>query len=307
MKSPTQITLEKLAVGAGAVCLGAAGLWWVSQRPVLAALRREPVAVAPTGDFYARLVLPPGETAASTWAKPAAQSHGVGWIYEVFTPPPIYYHAASRTFVLTPPTRPGEGATARRFGLELLDVRREPYRLQLVGYVGHPGDYLGAFTSPLTPETLLARTGRQFVGLGLALDGIEVQRVEVDGDSAQPAYEVAAFAMLRDEKTGARVTLDSRTRKFTDTPLAVVRLGSCPEPREVREGDVIVEAGASYTIERIQLDPPEVAVARCAADRSPPETQVLRPASAARTAKSPPVGRSVPSPAAQLAAVPAHP
>ena len=73
--------------------------------------------------------------------------------------------------------------------------------------------------------------------------------------------------------------LDSRARKLTDTPLAVFSLpGTAGKSRELREGDTFSDDAATYRIERIQLDPPEVVVARITPGLPMPEIRVLRPA-----------------------------
>ncbi len=53
-------------------------------------------------------------------------------------------------------------------GLELVAVQRTPFRLQLVGYVGGTGRYLGTFENQLTGEVFLAgiRAGGIFAGAG---------------------------------------------------------------------------------------------------------------------------------------------
>ena len=291
---------EKVAFGAGLVGLGLAVAGSALQRPTLAVLRPGSAAVELTGEAYVPVPWGPTPSATPTWEAPRAQSAGAGWIYEVFTPPPISFDAAARTFALSLPD--GRAVHPAAFGLELLDVKPEPYRLQLVGYLGRPGDYLGAFFSPLTRETLLARSGRSFAGLGLALRSLEVRKVETGDDPTRPVGEIAALAVVQEEETGELVTLDSRTRKFTALPVAVLRLAAGPSAREVREGEMIEHAGNAYRIERIQLDPPEVAVSRLHPGADRPETRVLTPVAAVPAAERWPAGRLAPPPPAPVAA-----
>lgn len=267
---------DKLLVALGAALLAVSGGWMWSRQADIARLRRQPVAAELAGAAYALSGLKLPETMTVVWSKPAAQSHGSGWLYEVFTPPVIYYNTVARSFTVNPPLNLADGGAP--FGLELLDVRLEPYRLQLVGYFGEPGDYLAAFVSPSQPETLLARNGRRFEQLGLTLKSFDVKKVVVGHTDAWPVYDVAALAVLLDEKSGAEVVLDSRARKLTDTPLAVLRLvGDGNMPRTWREGDTFSDDTDTYRIERIQLDPPEVVVARQTPGLPLPETRILRP------------------------------
>ena len=287
---------DKLLVALGAGLLAASGGWMWSQQGDLTRLRQESVAVELAGAAYAAAGLALPETKLTAWPKPAAQSHGSGWLYEVFTPPVIYYNTLAKSFTVTPPVNLADGGAP--FGLELLDVKFEPYRLQLVGYFGEPGDYLAAFVSPSQPETLLARSGRRFEQLGLTLKSFDVRKVEVAHTDAWPVYDVAALAVLFDEQSDAEVVLDSRARKLTDTPLAVLRLVAAGSvPRTLHEGDTFSDDTGTYRIERIQVDPPEVVVARQTPGLPLPETRILRPAGkdGAQIAGKPPAPKKLPA------------
>jgi len=264
-----------LALMLGAVTVSLIWVW--QQKAAVRQLRSEAIAPALAGPAYVASPSNLPAPAPTVWPKAPAQSQGSGWLYEVFTPPVIYYNTAARSFAVTPPQYPTEQGGVV-FGLELLAVKLEPYRLQLLGYFGAPGDYLAAFVSPQSPETLLARAGRRFDQLGLTLKSFDVRKVTVESGEPGPVYDVAALAVLQDEQTGAEVVLDSRTRKLTDILLAVFRLPGAPgKSRELHEGDTFADEGATYRIERIQLDPPEVVVARTATGLPVPEMRVLRP------------------------------
>ena len=268
---------DKLLFALGAALLALSGAWLWLHRAELTRLRAEPVATELAAAAYAVSSLPLTETNIMPWPKPMAQTHGGGWLYEIFTPPVIYYNTVAKSFTVTPPLNLADGGVP--FGLELVDVKFEPYRLQLVGYFGGPGDYLAAFVSPDRPETLLARSGRRFEQLGLTLRSFDVKKVEVAHNDPWPVYDVAALAVLLDEKSGAEVVLDSRTRRLTDTPLAVLRLATAGSaPRTLHEGDTFSDDTGTYRVERIQVDPPEVVVARRTPGLPVPETRILRPA-----------------------------
>ncbi|MDI1337580.1 MAG: hypothetical protein PSU94_15465 [Lacunisphaera sp.] len=271
-----QIRYDKLLFALAAALAAASCLWLWRQQGDIRRLHALPVAASLAGAAYEPAGLHLPETKAAAWPKAPAQSHGSGWLYEVFTPPVIYYNTLARSFTVTPPMYPGETNTP--FGLELLAVKQEQFRLQLVGYFGAPGDYLAAFTSSRQPETLLARAGRHFEGLGLILKSFDVRKITVVHNDPWPVYDIAALAVLTDEETGADVVLDSRARKFTDTPLAVLQALTGGPRREVREGDTFDDENSTYRIERIQLDPPEVVVARTTSGLPQPETKILHPA-----------------------------
>lgn len=277
MSQPIKSHYEKLLVAAACGAVAAGCIWVWRQQPAVQLVRGEPEQPVFTGEAPT----PTGPKAVAvkhTWSKPPAQSEGSGWLYEVFTPPVIYYNATARSFTVTPPHYSAE-ATETIFGLELLAVKLAPYRLQLAGYFGAPGDYLAAFVSSEVPQTLLAREGRRFEQLGLTLKSFDVRKVALETDSPGPVYDIAALAVLHDDQTGGEVVLDSRVTKFSDTPLAVFQSPDGEgRPRELHEGDTFSDEEATYRIERIQLDPPEVVVARSTPGLPVPETRILRPA-----------------------------
>lgn len=284
MTLPRLMTAEKaLTLLAFAAAAGAAVWWWRQQAP-LRRLQAERVAPQISGAAYAPATLPGSVASAKPWGKPVAQSSGAGWIYELFTPPVIYYHETARTFTVMPPLHFAE-QTSQPFGLELLAVKREPFRLQLVGYIGAPGDYTAAFVSEQSPQTLLARTGQRFDQLGLALKSFELRRIALDPRAAQPVYDVAAVATLHDERDGTEVTLDTRGPRLTNTPLAVLRVvtEAKGQPRVLHQGDTFQQDDATFRIEHIQLDPPEVVVAKHTAGLPYPETRVLKLEAAGRS------------------------
>jgi hypothetical protein len=272
---------EKLVLGAALVLILVAANWWWRQRSEREALRRTAVKATLIGTAYEARLFPDQEIAPPVWAPPAAQSRGPEWRYELFTPPDIYFDS-----VAPAAAEPEPGETAARKttgtdsrGFELLAVKREPYRLQLAGYAGTPGDYLAAFVSPRSAEIFLARPGQRFAELGLTFERFEVRKQAGVNADGWPTIEFVARAVLRDEQTGGEITLDDRGRRLTENPLAVLRIdGAKSRPRELRIGDAWRGGEGVYRIERIQLDPPEVVVSRQIPGSSQPELCVLRPA-----------------------------
>jgi hypothetical protein len=267
-----------------ALCATGAG-WTVLKRGEALAFQGPPPAVDPGDRAHAPVALHQPDVATPLWAKPPAQTHGPGWIYEVFTPPVIYYNAYARSFTVTPPVIAGD--FERPFGVEVLDIKRELFRLQLVGYYGVPGEYAAAFTSSRQPETLFGRAGQSFGKLGLKLMDFQLRKVPVSNVDRLPVFEVAAFALVADEQTGGIVELDSRTRKFTDTAVVVLRPeGAAGAGRELHEGETLDVNFTTYKIERIRLDPPEVVIAKTEPGLLQPETRLLKPARPPAPAKS---------------------
>ena len=132
-----------------------------------------------------------------------------------------------------------------------------------------------------------------------------MKKIAVKHADPWPVCEVAAFAELVEENTGKKVVLDSRNRRFTDTPQAVLSAPSRgSRVRTVHEGESFDEGKSSYRVDHIQIEPPEVVVARFAPDQLQEEIRKLHPPSQkdrsvttkASGPKYPPVG-SPPEPA----------
>ena len=267
---------ERIVFTVALVTTGASVGWFWREQAVIRSLHREPIRPVLSGSPYAAMQWPLPQAPGALWSKPPAQSRGSDWLYEVFTPPVIIYNRVAQSFEVASPHTPAKPVAAEP-GLQLLSVKLEPYRLQLVGYFGKTGDYQAAFATPHSSETILARPGHRFEPLGLTLKSFDVSKVAVEGGAPGPVYEVAALAVLQDEMAGTEVVLDSRTRKLTDTPLAVFNVaGEADGARELHEGDTFSCDEAVYRVERIHLDPVEVVVARTSPSLPVPEMRALR-------------------------------
>jgi len=201
----------------------------------------------------------------ATWNPPASLRRDGAWTYEVFTPPEIYYDADTRRFSVTPqPAQETVPAVAvGDFGLELLKVERVPFRLQLVGYIGREGNYLGTFENKENSETFLARAGRQVAELGLEIVEFSVRRQRVAALDGASVDEPVAMATVRDLRTGVKTVLNSLERTYTDQVSAVLRDTAEPGREfEAKVGDVISIGATRYTVEKLQIVPPAADVRR---------------------------------------------
>src|SRR5690606_8501223 len=94
-----------------------------------------------------------------TWPSAPEQSTGPEWVYDVFTPPEIYYDNVTKQFTVSAPFTPPPQEPP--FGVELIEIRPDVFPLQLVGYIGDEGDQRGTFENALTGETIIGRTGKK--------------------------------------------------------------------------------------------------------------------------------------------------
>lgn len=214
------------------------------------------------------------------WPAPVAQPRGERWVYEVFTPPEIFYDGRTRRFSVTPPQSAAE-PTARpapEFDLELLAVAPVPFRLQLVGYVGEEGNYRGAFENVKTSEVFLAREGRRVPELGLEIVEFYVGRGPA-ADLEMPGLVArVARALVKDLHTGELITLNDRERRHTQEARAWIKgLPGEPEELLLAEGEILQRGEDTYKFEKIRLAPPTAEVIKESAATNQPQRLTLVP------------------------------
>jgi hypothetical protein len=266
---------KALLAGAAVLVAASAGFFgWLMQRgetafaPVVAELSAQPYTAAVKEATVAK---------ADAWSNPAAQSRGRDWIYDAFTPPEIFYNTRSKQFSVKPPSSLAEGEPEEAFGVELVSVRPEVFRLQLIGYAGNDGAWRGTFENFLSGEVFLANAGQRVPKLGLVVQSLDVRLQKIPVGDGGSSVQRVAVAVVRDERTGAETTLNHRERCFTGTVSAFVIAQGDRTPREVRAGDTFKLGEATYRIERVQANPPAVEITKESAALGQPDRRTLLP------------------------------
>lgn len=223
-----------------------------------------------------------------TWAQPPAQTRGRDWIYDTFSPPEIFYNARTKHFTVKPPAALlDDGLPEEPFGLDLVSVRNEPFRLQLIGYVGTDGNERGLFENLQTSEVFYATGSRRVPKLGLTIKSFSVRLVEVKSTGNMTTRQRVANAVVVEDKTGAEVILTHRERKFTGGLSAFVAQAGSAVTREVRAGESFVLGDVTYKIEDIKLSPPAIDVTKESASLSQPDRRTLSPRESDDSAAAP--------------------
>ena len=261
-----------LAVASAAVC---GAILWRQNSSTQAAV----VAVDFPDTPYPPAVTEAEVVKTDTWTPPAPQSRGRDWVYDAFTPPEIFYNARTKHFTVKPPAAPVEegGVVEEAFGVELVSVRPEPFRLQLIGYVGGPGTYKGLFENIATGEAFLATAGRKVPKLNLTIQRFEVRPVEVKIPGSMTTRQLVASAVIVDDKTHAEVTITHRERRFTGELSAFVAQTGEAATREVRKGESFILGDVSYKVEKIELSPPSIDLAKDSPTLTQPDRRTLSP------------------------------
>lgn len=211
------------------------------------------------------------------WEAPRAQARGRDWIYDLFTPPEIYYNRLSKQFTVKPPSSLVEEGTDEPFGVELVAVKPEPFRLQLFGFVGEEGKWRGMFQNVRTGEVFVAAGGRAVPNLKVTIKQFDVKRQPIALAESMTTQQFVASALVRDDVAQRDVVLTNRERVFTGTTSAFVAEPGESTTREVRAGDTFKIGDATYRIEKVELSPPSIEVTKESPNLGQPLRQVLTP------------------------------
>jgi hypothetical protein len=221
------------------------------------------------------------------WPKPAAQKRGKAWVYGIFTPPEINYDPATQQFRTTAEEAAVSETVADKteFGLTLVSVEPDEFPLQLVGYVGEPGHFLGTFENRANYETLLLKAGDQVPSLGLTVVDFRVERSAIEIPESMTVNEYRATATVRTNAGGDLITLaQGEVRLGGGWRVRVMLPGDEPTGRVMREGETVEVGNTRYTIDKIRLAPPSVDVTKKLIESNASEQQTLTlPAAASPT------------------------
>ncbi|MBD5780583.1 hypothetical protein IEN85_13865 [Pelagicoccus sp. NFK12] len=215
------------------------------------------------------------------WKPAENQSRGEDWVFDVFTPPVIYYDPNSREFAVTPPSmQPADTVdnTWATFDLELLEVRLRPYKLQLVGYAGERGSYVAYFENTSTGAIVLLREGQEDAELGVRLTSFQEQQIEISNENGTPIVQDVGVARLADYASGQQMSLTNlETKMFSDLE-AKVRLLPAGNIRYVEVGSRLELESGDYLIEDLSAQPQEAMITKISKDGDRRLSRTLTPA-----------------------------
>jgi hypothetical protein len=294
-------SLDKILCGAALLVVLASLAWTYNQGGKKGAANGSSRA----NSEYAPADLSEFRVSTQVWAPPAAQSGGALWVYDVFTPPEIYYDVASKRFTVTPPG-PVVVEVVRvvepPFGVELVNVKQDAFRLQLVGYTGKEGNFRGTFENALSGKTILGQKGKKIPDLGLTIVSFEVKQIRTEqGTGKTVIIETEAVAQVADDNTGEIFNLTNKNRLTKGTPIAYLKAEGSAEPVGYKVGATFTVGDATFTVNSVSFDTNEVVVTKESAALKLPLTKTLKVAGPA----APVPAVTVPAPAATPAAAPA--
>lgn len=223
---------------AGVVLAGTLG-WWVVARISAGSADGWTAEVAAGEVSVAPIATGGAAELVGAWPALPASDHADSWRFDVFTPPQIYFDPATGRFSVSPPesVELSEEPLQSPFGVSLLAVDRQPFRLQLVGYAGEVEAPWGIFANEVSGEGIVAQAGFRFADLGLALKQLEIKREDLIVPDSMPLREIVAVALVEDQREGKTVRLTSGYPAWTERPKATIRIESSGEHRVVEAGN----------------------------------------------------------------------
>ncbi len=222
---------------------------------------------------------PEVEVAVAAWENPQPQSAGPQWIFDIFTPPVIYYNAVANEFdlrhTIDVPKEPD-------FGVQLVDVREELYRIQIAGHGGGRGD-AGFFVNLENVETgdfVFAKETKDYPTLEAELRSFRLERVPVPHAGSTNVTTEVAFVVIYDKRLETEVELRSDQTLKEDEPTAIF-IPTLTEGAEIgaKVGESFNVGEFTYQVEAIEA-PTATVVKINRADPTERETKtlaVLRP------------------------------
>ena len=213
-------------------------------QPTLAALEpRE-------GTFPAQEIpVPPKATA--SWPLPRAQSAGPSWIFDLFTPPLIYFDPLEQQFQLTPP---GETTPPPPYPLQLVGIERRPYRLQYGGHAGEGAQVVLSIQSEECGRHWVGRVGDTFPEASFAILDFSVDistTKDPEHPEATPYFQEKVTAVLYDFRERKDVILHRQLR-FEDSWRALLRERRNPDQtHSLRIGDSVTLPQSKHTVTSI--------------------------------------------------------
>lgn len=302
-----------IAAAAVVVLLGMLG-WFLMQRRVVNEIAARTVSVSLAADAHDAAPITVPASSVRIWSDPAVDAAQPDWVFDVFTPPVIYYNRLTRAFTVTPPdysapTEPVVEEVVVPFGVELVEVSLDPFRLQLVGYAGGEGNYLGMFENVNTGDTLLGRAGKVFPDLGLTVLSLEVNKERIELPDSMPIVQTVAHARVRDDSTGEEFDLTSLKRRATGSPSAVLRVVATGEQRTEKVGNEFTVGDVVYRVDEMDVDAGTVTITRTGPDAdAEPKTELLTPGTSSPATPMPaPDPGDAPAPEIDPATDPAAP
>lgn len=277
-------TNDTLYLAAGGLALAGTCIWAFLQQSDISDAQT-PLLPPSSGTAYEPSAIALATLESKQWPQATSQKAGTEWLFDVFTPPVIYYNVQTKKFTVEPPVFPPPGSgggpppppppPSPEFGLQLVKVAQPLFRLQLVGYVGEGASARGNFENQLTGEIIFGTKGKKLPDLNLEIVSFAAERRRIPVEGGTELVVTEAVATVRDTVTGVETKLDAKTRT-PEGPL-VVTFKNEFDGTEVsaKSGDVLSLGGFNFTVGALDPVKPSAVVTKTGGELAAPDEKTL--------------------------------
>lgn len=231
---------------------------------------------APGGKAYAPIAAPVFERKEVPWPAPQPQSEDGNWLFDVFTPPRIYWDPVAKKLV-PEPWQPPEQAPP--FALELVSIEQELFRIQLEAYFaansGKPEETTVQFYDNEKQSSFRGTAGTTFKEHELSLDAFKTER-EFNPDGS---VITVATAEVTDLRSGEKLTLSASKKLYLPGKFEITLRTTAPLPAETfvwkSAGEKHAAGDATFTLDSFDLDAKTVTVTKVSPKLDAPATETL--------------------------------
>ena len=220
------------------------------------------------------------------WPEPVAQDDEGKWLFRVFTPPKLYIIDGKFVVELpAPPKPPTPEPQPIPFGVALIEIVRNQYRLQLDGIYETQLDdidsallsFENVYASQTERPTISLKKGETNESFGIRVEDVKRE----DEYAADGSLSREHIATITDLRTGKTVVLSDLTTLYEEGVTLV--FASTQDPNITAElksvGETFEMNGATYTLSEVNLDRNSVQLVKESEELDVPEVETLKPQS----------------------------
>ncbi|GHB96392.1 hypothetical protein [Cerasicoccus arenae] len=275
---------DKIILAVGVLALAGSGAYYATQQAQDKALTPS----SPMGSDYEVLAIPEVVTQSGVWNDPIPQDEKGYELYDVFTPPKIWWFEDEQKFDFAPPKPPEEVIP---FGLKFVSIEQELYRIQLESYAtaltGKDRDASISFFDNETGDSFRGKVGDKFPEHEAEIVDFKVEKLINDNGTIRRMPKVT----IKDLASGESIVLTTDEQLFIPNSYQLNFETMNPYPKQnftwEKTGDSKVVADVTFKLLEFAFDKQTASVEKTFADEKPLEIETLTVAS---TTPSVPLG-----------------
>jgi hypothetical protein len=216
----------------------------------------------PTGAAFQPVPVPtPVEVGATDWPNVNPVDGNPNRIYQVFTPPKIYWDPVAGQLTWEAPIDPDQIPPPPPFGLVLNSLNRELFRIQFEAYFeANDGNFDHAivqFYNHENHETIRGSVGDKFPGQDFEILSFKVERKEIETEGSTEIFRYPTV-VIKDTRSGEDLTLTTAERLYVPNKYEIKMSTTEPYAPEsftwTAVGDKKTFDDATFTLEEFNFD-----------------------------------------------------